>query len=275
MKPIKLITLILLCSVLAFGLGVIAYPLGGPALPDAVPKLIPYQGVLERDGVLVNAIGQDLVGFRVALFDASENGNRVWPDLGGFENPEEEAWDFHSVNVHNGRFSFNIGTDKPYLHIANTPLYLEIGVKGPEDPDFVQLGARQQFLSSPYAVAASRADVDFTVPGQLSASNIDSTDPLNLQISSQADTVVGGKLQVGDSIISGASIISANMSCRSTGCGMLVYDLPGSMYFGQWRDWLYCPEGMYVCGARQRTEWDCGGCDDTAMNALSIACCPF
>ncbi len=277
----KFVVILIVVGLGGFGLGVYADLISPPPL-NSVPKLIPYQGNLEKDGALVNAIEPDRVNFRVSLWDDLVVGNQVWPAAGTYEQ--------HSVNVYNGRFAFNIGSAVPYEHIVDTSLFLDIQVMGPGEADFVQLGGRQQFLSAPYAVAAAQADLDFTVPGHLSASSIatvgsssvsiqdatiDSTDQLNLQTTSLTDTVVGGNLQVGDSITSGAGIISANMSCRSVDCGMVQNDLPGSMYFGTWRAWQYCPEGMYVCGARQRIEWDCGGCDDTAMNALSIACCPF
>jgi len=147
---------------LALGLAVLARP-GPPEAPrTTVPYVIPYQGVLERNGQLVNAIGGDTVGFRVSLWDAHTGGVRVWPEADqGFEYEE------YSVNVYNGRFAFHVGSVVEYRHIADTDLYLDIQVKGPADPDFVPLGGRQRFLSSPYAVAAERADTDFSVPGRL------------------------------------------------------------------------------------------------------------
>jgi hypothetical protein len=144
------------------GLGVLAGQ-GDERIPrGTVPMQIPYQGVLERNGQLVNAIGSDTVSFRVSLYDAPAAGQKVWPS-------DPSVYDEHTVNVYNGRFSFSIGSDPqvPYQHVADTPKWLEIQVKGPDDPDFVQLGGRQQFQSAPYAVAAERADTDFLVPGSL------------------------------------------------------------------------------------------------------------
>jgi len=123
-----------------------------PVLAGTVPKLIPYQGVLEKDGVLVNAIGDDQVAFRVNLYDAETGGNLLW-------GPQDL-----DANVYNGRFALVLG---PYVHVADTPEYLDIQVQGPGDPDFVPLGGRQRLLSAPYAVAADRADTDFEVPGRL------------------------------------------------------------------------------------------------------------
>lgn len=118
------------------------------------PRQLPYHGVLERDGALVNADG---VTFRVAIYDASEEGQVVW-------GPEDVQAD-----VHDGRFSFVIGSDPaaPYTHVEDTPLYLDIQVQMPGDADFTPLQGRQRLLASPMAVAATRSDRDFYVAGAL------------------------------------------------------------------------------------------------------------
>jgi hypothetical protein len=140
----------------------------------SVPKQIPYQGVLERDGQLVNAIGGDTVSFRVSLWDSATDGTRVWPEADQVVEYEE-----HSVNVYDGRFAFNIGSEVPYRHVADTGLYLDIQVMGPDDTDFVPLGGRQRFLSSPFAVAASRSDGDFLVDSNLNVIGNTTTSSIN------------------------------------------------------------------------------------------------
>lgn len=141
--------------------GLVALALASTAHAQTVPMLIPYQGMLERDGALVNAIDSETVDFRVSLYNAPVDGTKVWP-------AGEGVFDEHSVNVYNGRFAFLIGSDQPYVHVANTPLYLDIQIKTADDADFVPLAGRQLLASAPYSVASARSDVDFQVPGLLS-----------------------------------------------------------------------------------------------------------
>ena len=45
---------------------------------------------------------------------------------------------------------------------------------------------------------------------------------------------------------------------------------------GDWSEAVYCPDGYYVCGMKQRVQSP-QGCkeDDTAMNAVAFYCCPL
>ena len=45
--------------------------------------------------------------------------------------------------------------------------------------------------------------------------------------------------------------------------------------WGSWKEWQYCPQKTYVCGARVRFENSVGSGDDTAMNGIEFACCLF
>ena len=45
--------------------------------------------------------------------------------------------------------------------------------------------------------------------------------------------------------------------------------------WGGWSDPLYCPEGQYVYGLRQKVEPHQGKGDDTAMNAMAFYCRPL
>ena len=45
--------------------------------------------------------------------------------------------------------------------------------------------------------------------------------------------------------------------------------------WGDWKGWKFCPQRTYACGAQIRFEAQQGEGDDTAMNGLMIACCPF
>lgn len=44
---------------------------------------------------------------------------------------------------------------------------------------------------------------------------------------------------------------------------------------GVWSDALFCPDGQYVCGLRQKVEPPVGSGDDTTMNAVEFYCCPL
>ena len=45
---------------------------------------------------------------------------------------------------------------------------------------------------------------------------------------------------------------------------------------GDWSEAVFCPDGYYVCGMKQRVQSP-QGCkeDDTAMNAVAFFCCPL
>ncbi len=208
--------LVVLVSLGLMGFGICVYAgldLIAPAPLTNVPQLIPYHGILEKDGALVNAIDAQTVSFRASLWDAPVDGSKVWP--AGLD-----VFDEHSVNVVNGRFTFNIGEDVAYQHVLGTALYLDIQVMGAGDADFVQLGGRQRFLSAPFAIAASRSDGDFDINGAITASGpplsiqgsaINSDDPLSLQGSSGANTTVGGNLAVaGDMTVTG-DLVAGNL----------------------------------------------------------------
>ena len=46
-------------------------------------------------------------------------------------------------------------------------------------------------------------------------------------------------------------------------------------HWGNWRPWVYAPDGYYIAGMRARFEpWQRGG-DDTALNGIEAICCSF
>jgi hypothetical protein len=185
--------------------------------PDSVtrdrslPLLIPYHGVLEKDGRLVEAAGDQAMTFRVSLYNAAEGGDKVWP-------AEADVWDEHTVEVASGRFAFSIGSNPevPYVHVADTPLWLQIDVQGPDEDEFVALFARQQLQSAPLAVAANRADTDFSVPGALT-------------VGGPAD--VGGDLDVASSLDAGGAITAPSLALSGTATvNRLTFNEGSSLY---------------------------------------------
>lgn len=147
MTALKRRSLIIGC-VLSAALAVGAWVHAGydaPDSPDFTPMTVPYQGVLERDGYLVNGTGQ----FRLSLWDSEQDGARTW-------GPEVHE----DVVITDGRFSFVIGsaTSLSLSAIESTPVYLAIEVRLSDiDTDWVALSGRQRLHSSPYAIRAYRA----------------------------------------------------------------------------------------------------------------------
>ncbi len=139
-----LIGSIIAAGLLLAGLGVYA-GYDDPQGADFTPMTIPYQGVLERDGGLVNGT----VHFRLSLWNAAAEGTRIW-------GPEEHE----DVTVQDGRFSLIIGETAAlsHSHMENKPVFLQIE---PQivglDADYETLAHRQQLHASPYAIRAYRA----------------------------------------------------------------------------------------------------------------------
>ena len=52
-------------------------------------------------------------------------------------------------------------------------------------------------------------------------------------------------------------------------------EVAGGGPWGRWRKASYCPPNYYVCGLSQRVEGEQGRGDDTALNDISLECCPL
>jgi len=166
---------------------------------QSAPLQIPYQGTLERDGVLVNAV-DETVDFRVSLYNSAADGEKLWP-------AGQDVYDEHSVNVYSGRFAFNIGSDQEYRPLDDTPLYLDIQVKMAADVDFVPLAGRQQFLYSPQAVTATFGVVPI---GSIVAWHPNASDPpLSLPVG--WELCDGGAVQTVDSPLFGTMKPNLNL----------------------------------------------------------------
>ena len=51
-----------------------------------------------------------------------------------------------------------------------------------------------------------------------------------------------------------------------------IHSVPTGNREGWWEGWATCPDGTFATQFRQRVEAPCGGCDDTAMNAIKMTC---
>ncbi|MBI5497748.1 MAG: hypothetical protein HY904_22265 [Deltaproteobacteria bacterium] len=154
--------------------------------PPAGHEAIPYEGMLERDGIPVNSAAD----FCFQLFDAYDPGNAAVGTLAWSEQQDD-------VPVVAGRFSVRLGTEQalPAAVAGNTRLFLRVGVRdaagvtaggacgsaGDTEPaGYAMLAGRQQLGAAAFALAAGRgvAGQDFVVDGRLGVGTAGSADKL-------------------------------------------------------------------------------------------------
>ena len=133
----------------------------GDATTDAVPRILPYQGMLELDGRPLDATGDRALHLELALYD-------------GPEAPEPAYRQALLVEVYQGRFTAPIGPTGrgpgggaralEDVIAAADDLYLGMTLLGdPDDPDDdIALQNRQRIHATPYAMWANTA-TDLTI----------------------------------------------------------------------------------------------------------------
>ncbi len=200
---------------------VLALDWNNPEPPKHLKLQFPYQGVLERDGALVNGV----VEFRLSLWNKANPGAagevKIWPSGSNHEN--------HSVVVGNGRFALSVGSvtqiESRTLETNSPDLFLEIQVKIPGlDDDFVRLDTRQQVLSTPYAINSYRAQYAEVAWTANSASN-----------AAHADSVYG-QVPIGGIIAFHKNLALANaasMPGEWVECNGQTINFPGSVFHNQ------------------------------------------
>ncbi|MEL6180292.1 MAG: hypothetical protein AAFS10_15125, partial [Myxococcota bacterium] len=154
---------------------------GDPAT-DSVPRMFPYQGILESDGQPITATGDDAIAMQLALYYGE-----------GAQEQPVYTQDVE-VEVYAGRFTTTIGptghdAQGASVEIAEIirgadTLYLGIVLLGDESEDDVPLSNRQRIHATPYAMWSTTA-TDLTVAN-------------TLRVASNA--VVGGDLAVGSDL---------------------------------------------------------------------------
>ncbi len=124
--------------------------------PLGPPQVIPYDGVIEFDGIPVNGP----VTLRFTLSDMAPRGD--------VDRDAEFIWQsVEEVEIYSGRFSLSLGAgerplpDAVFLHTA---LYLAIDVSA--DDEWVELSGAQQIQPAPYSYLSASAE-DFDVVGAL------------------------------------------------------------------------------------------------------------
>ena len=188
---------------------------------DNVPKLIPYNGTLEKDGHVIN----DAVKLHFRIFDGKDAQNPVW---------EEQL----TVQVYHGRFTALLGSSSPessanLAKVINNAddLYLGIGVVTSSGE--VQLSNRQRFLPVPYALWTT-ASTDFKVGHDLTVSH---------NISAGGDASVGGALSVAgnttledDLTINGTDLVFSPTQDRGNGGRALVHHFDDTLVINFGKD---------------------------------------
>ena len=136
-----------LALVVAFGGGLLV---GAQQAGSGAPYLLPYQGVLELEGELVDTQGQPGVTFSVRVEDGA--GAELWPGGG--------LWEVHEgVPVHAGRFSLALGSITPLAESVfdGGPRFAHLQVEY-AGSGTVDMG-RQELLAAPHALRARRATI--------------------------------------------------------------------------------------------------------------------
>lgn len=129
---------------------------------DSLPRVVPYEGVLDLDGLPHTGF----LDMRFSFFDAPSGGEPVWIET--WSNAQQRA-----IQLFRGRFAVALGTfdDGGLATLENViadadPIYLAIEVKRTNEADdaWVALSGRQRLNPVPYAIWSAKAS-DLNVAG--------------------------------------------------------------------------------------------------------------
>lgn len=150
-----------------YALGLACLMTGSAFAGDTVPRVVPYDGVLDLDG---NGFSGD-VDLRFRLHSAAENGEVLWT----------ETWDADagtaSVTITGGRFSVNLGTHESIEPIiaSGTEVYLSLKVRLADDAgNYTTLNGRQRLNPVPFALWSSSGN-DLAISGVLTTEDLSVT----------------------------------------------------------------------------------------------------
>lgn len=195
-----------------------------PLAGEAVPRQIPYRGVLDKDG---SPITNPAAAMTFGLYASPESTAALWSET-------------RTVAVVDGVFNVDLGdvTPIPGSVLANTQLYLSVAVDGQV------LAGRQRLMSTPYAqraVWSSTAQngvpgAGFNIDGQLTArsgnvagildvGSLSSLGPISAPtaiVAGQLDTL---SLTVGQAMSAQSASIAGNIAAagRITEAGWRVF----------------------------------------------------
>ncbi len=164
---------------------------------------IPFQGVLELDGVLQDGA----FDFRLRLYDADTGGSQVY------------SVTRTGVIVRGGYFSVFIGPLNDN-HLAHSELFLALEVKRSADSNYLALQGRQRISPAMYAARAAHGHTfttgDLSVTGQVN-DNLKATGTVTWNCA--AGTVRVGNWCV-SSVQAAADYQAARIGCHDKGMGL-------------------------------------------------------
>lgn len=129
---------------------------------DSLPRVVPYEGVLDLDGAPYTGF----MDMRFTFFDAPSGGNAVWSETWNHEQQR-------AIQVFGGRFAAALGTfddggpaslEEVIADAGATYLGIEVKHTDEGDNAWVGLAGRQRLNPVPYALWSSKAS-DLTVAG--------------------------------------------------------------------------------------------------------------
>ncbi len=271
----------------------------------SIPQLINYQGKL------TDAQGQELATAEYSLefniYDSPTAGTPVW----GPQKFDGVAGQGHgsTVPVLRGYFNVILGpvdtAGRPIVSACATGPNRVLGIKVNGG---VEIQPRQQILSAPFAVSAATTEslsaYKDGVQRRIFLESLDGSSNLIFETAGGVDegsifrsTQSGQLAKINSSglVVSTGTIHSATGGFKFPDNTVQTTAFPKPTLpwadqvqppddyrktiwtgdWGTWRTWYYCPSGTYVCGARVKYESSVGSADDTAMNGIEFACCPF
>lgn len=191
----------------AWGMGALVFSAGVAALAyapvnDTLPRLIPYDGFLESNGLPLAGSAD----FTFRLFTADTGGTEAWSES-------------QSVPVADGRFSVRLGSINalPESVFTADTLYLAVEVNS------APLAGRQRILAMPYAIRAAEAQA-FRVRQSLSvdgALGVGGTATVDGAISG-ASLGVTGTVTAGN--VSATTVTGGTVTATTAQAGTLTAD---------------------------------------------------
>ncbi len=161
----------------------------GPAFADndndpateSVPRVVPYDGVLDLDGASYNGT----IDIVFTLYNAADGGEAVWTET--WSTDAERA-----VSVTGGRFSVNLGTFESIESVITDAgqVYLGLQIKAPDVEEYTDLGGRQRINPVPYAMWSANA-ANLTIAGDAAVGGA---------FTAEGNVTAGNNLAVGNNV---------------------------------------------------------------------------
>ncbi|MBN2548091.1 MAG: hypothetical protein JXB15_02950 [Anaerolineales bacterium] len=222
-----------------------------PEAPSVLaPPVINYQGTLRNiDGSLIN----DAFTMTFRLYDDPVGGNLLHSET------------IENVMVRDSLFTVLLGdTTSIDPEIFKGAVY--VGVQVENDSEMVP---RQRLAPVGFAVQLT----DGVFVDRDGKVGIGTQDP-QAQLDVNGNIQTAGSLSTTQGITTQGDITLAGKIDLLSGSSIVKTIRPYDGLWGNWYSWTYCDAGTYVCGAQIRfEEYNSDGGDDTAMNAIRLACC--